>query len=152
MLNACIIFNAFLLATRLSKCRGTACAARILNRRLPNNNYYYWYVITDLYKLPLLREHCEVMFALLFADELEVNIGKLLQKYSEGQQSSTDKYTSTCFICDHLCKDINQEQCSCSQHTSSSSNTEQLTALSKKPIDVIEARPGPQEQPIFCAS
>lgn len=43
MLNACIIFNAFLLATRLSKCRGTACAARILNRRLPNNNYYYWY-------------------------------------------------------------------------------------------------------------
>lgn len=43
MLNACIIFKAFLLATRLSKRRGTACAARILNRRLPNNNNYYWY-------------------------------------------------------------------------------------------------------------
>jgi len=71
MLNACIIFNTFLLATRLSKCRGTACAARILNRRLPNNNYYYQYIITDLYKLPLSREHYEITFALLFTDELE---------------------------------------------------------------------------------
>lgn len=63
--------NTFLLAMRLSKCRGTACAASILNRRLSNNNYYYRYISTDLYKLPLSREHCEVMFALLFTDELE---------------------------------------------------------------------------------
>lgn len=75
MLNACIIFNAFLLATRLSKCRGTACAARILNRRLPNNNYYYWYYYYRFIQATSIKRvlyaPCEITFTLLLKDKLE---------------------------------------------------------------------------------
>lgn len=81
MLNAYIIFNAFLLATRLSKCRGTACAVRILNRRLPIIIIIIGIITTDLYRLSLSRETLyspfEITFALLFTEELEALQSKI---------------------------------------------------------------------------
>lgn len=62
MLNAYVIFNAFLLATRLSKCRGTACVVRILNRRLPNNNYYYWYYYYRFIQAAFIKR--DILFSL----------------------------------------------------------------------------------------
>lgn len=147
MLNAFIIFNTFLLATRLSKCRGTACAVRILNRRLPNNNNYWYYYHRFIQAASIKRD---IVFSLwnniCFALHRRIRgfIGKnILASYSKstqrGQRSTSNMHLCTCLVYDHFCSGVNQEQHSWSQCTRRSTNTNQCSSLTsyKNPTDMI---------------
>lgn len=142
MLNACIIFNAFLLATRLSKCRGTACTVRILNRRLPNNNNYYWYYYYRFIWAASIKRDVVLFLwnSIFFALHRRIRgfTGKnILASYSKStprrQRSTSNMYICTCLACDHFCSGVNQEQCS--RH---STNTHQCSSLIsyKNPADI----------------